>query len=213
MHNTFNERKAAQVAAFFLFRANGKMAILKLMKLLYLAERTSYQKFGEPIIGDKLVSLDHGPVLSITYQHINGELQSIEGGWDTWVRGRENYDVALQDASCIRTPEQDLRELCDDDFDILNETWQSFGHMTKWQIRDYTHKHCPEWEDPHGSMIPMRFQSLFKALNFSDEQAKELEERVQISRGLNATYARAKDFEDIGTAKAAAQPAKKMAYN
>lgn len=192
MHNTYNERKAAQVAAFFLFRAQGRMPILKLMKLLYLAERSSYQKFGEPIIGDKLVSMDHGPVLSITYQHINGELHSMEGGWDTWVSGRENYDVSLQDPSCIRTPEQDLLELCDDDLDVLERTWSAFGHMTKWQIRDYTHYNCAEWEDPHGSMIPMNLKQLFKALDFNDDQTKELVERVAATSTLNEAYAMAK---------------------
>lgn len=191
MQNTYNEKKAAQVAAFFLFRANGKMPILKLMKLMYLAERASYQEFGEPIIGDKLVSMDHGPVLSITYQHINGEIHSVEGGWDTWVSGRENYDVSLQDPSCIRSPELDLLELCDADIDVMDQTWGQFGHMTKWQIRDYTHEHCPEWQNPKGSMIPMDFQSFFKALNFSDEQAKELESRVVTSAGLQTSYAAA----------------------
>ena len=191
MQNLFSEKKAAQVAAYFLYRAGGRMPILKLMKLLYLAERSSYQKFGEPIIGDKLVSMDHGPVLSLTYQHINGELRSEEGGWDTWVSDRENHDVSLQDPSCIRTPEADLLELCDDDLDVLAETWKTFGHMTKWQIRDYTHDHCPEWKDPHGSMIPMDLHDLFKALEFSDEQARELEERVVVSSFLKAAYSEA----------------------
>lgn len=188
MQNTYNEKKAAQVAAFFLHRANGQMPILKLMKLMYLAERSSYQEFGEPIIGDKLVSMDHGPVLSVTYQHINGELHSVEGGWDTWVSGRENYDVSLVDASCIRTPGQDLLELCDGDIEVMEKTWQEFGHMTKWQIRDYTHAHCPEWQDPHGSMIPMEFEQFFKALDFNDEQAKELKERVVSASALNTVY-------------------------
>src|SRR6266487_2727273 len=67
----FNEKKAAQVAAFFLHRARGELEILKLMKLMYLAERASYKKFGEPLIGDKLVSMDNGPVLSITLNHMN----------------------------------------------------------------------------------------------------------------------------------------------
>ena len=35
----FNERKAAQMAAFFLHQGGGKLEVLKLMKLLYLADR------------------------------------------------------------------------------------------------------------------------------------------------------------------------------
>jgi uncharacterized phage-associated protein len=77
----FSEKKAAQVAAFFLYRAGGQLEILKLMKLMYLAERGSYEKFGEPMIGDKLVSMDNGPVLSITLNHMNHFLPSEPDGW------------------------------------------------------------------------------------------------------------------------------------
>ena len=35
----FNERKVAQMAAFFLRECGGSMSVLKLTKLLYLAER------------------------------------------------------------------------------------------------------------------------------------------------------------------------------
>jgi len=187
MQNMFNEKKAAQAAAFFLFRANGKMPILKLMKLMYLAERNSYKRFGEPIIGDKLVSMPHGPVLSLTYQHMNGDRFSCEGGWDTWVNDRENHDVSLQDPSCVQSPD-DLLELSDDDVAVLEETWVQFGHMTKWQIRDYTHEHCPEWVDPDGSMIPMRYEDLFRALDFNEVQTRELCARMSATAGLTAAY-------------------------
>jgi len=43
----FQEPKAAQAAAFMLYRANGKLEVLKLMKLMYLAERESFARFGE----------------------------------------------------------------------------------------------------------------------------------------------------------------------
>ena len=48
----FNEKRAAQAAAFLLHRAGGRLPVLKLMKLMYLAERESLRLYGEPIIGD-----------------------------------------------------------------------------------------------------------------------------------------------------------------
>ncbi len=207
MHNMFNEKKAAQSAAFFLFRANGKMPILKLMKLLYLAERASFKKFGEPIIGDKLVSMPHGPVLSLTYQHMSGDRPSVEGGWETWVSDRVQHDVSLQDPSSIRSTD-DLLELSDDDVAVLDETWAQFGHMNKWQIRDYTHTHCPEWKDPNGSMIPMDYEELFKALEFSDEQAKELSDRMQTVGSLQAAYQAPKAMAMIMSTDAACERAR-----
>ena len=50
----FNEKRTAQAAAFLLHQAGGRLPLLKLMKLLYLAERESLRLYGEPISGDKL---------------------------------------------------------------------------------------------------------------------------------------------------------------
>ena len=87
-----------------LYRGGGSLPLIKLVKLLYLAERLSLQRYGEPITGDKLVSMPHGPVLSMTYDHINGALPSMEGGWDTWIADRADNVVALRDESLIRSP-------------------------------------------------------------------------------------------------------------
>ena len=80
----FNERKAAQMAAFFLGQLlDRKMPHLKLMKLLYLSDREAVRAFGWPISGDRLVSMPHGPVLSQTLNLMDGDVESQPGGWET----------------------------------------------------------------------------------------------------------------------------------
>lgn len=185
----FNEKRTAQAAAFLLHRAGGRLPLLKLMKLMYLAERESLRLFGEPITGDKLVSMPHGPVLSMTYEHMNGNLPGIEGGWATWVDDRAGHDLALRDQSMIRTPEDDLLELSDDDLTVLGDIWSRFGHMSKFALVDYTHgEGCPEWDDPHGSSAPIPLERLFSALGFSndgiDSAVRHLSEQAQ----LNAAF-------------------------
>jgi uncharacterized phage-associated protein len=183
----FDEKKASQAAAYFLFRSGGRMemSILKLMKLLYLTERRSFQVYAEPMIGDRLVSMPHGPVLSMTYNHMNGELESGSGGWSDWIGSRSGNALGLREGCQLNSPEEDLLELSDSDLAILDEIWREFGHMTPFQIRDYTHEHCPEWRDPHGSMVPMTFGDLFQALEFSQAKTEEciaqLEERNSVS--------------------------------
>lgn len=71
-YTLFDERKAAQAAAFLLHKAGGRLPLLKLMKLLYLSERESLQKYGDTITGDTFVSMPNGPVLSMTLNFING---------------------------------------------------------------------------------------------------------------------------------------------
>lgn len=186
----FNEKKAAQVAAYFLYRSGGtmQMPVLKLMKLLYLSERRSFERYCEPMIGDRLVSMPHGPVLSITYNHMNGELESAEGGWNNWIGDREGHLLALREPANFESPEHDLLELSDSDLEILAEIWGEFGHMNQFEIRDYTHKYCPEWRDPKGSMIPMPFGDLFNALEFSTEKANNCLLHLNEVSGINSTF-------------------------
>ena len=86
---TFDQRKVAQAAAWFVSRSGGAINILKLMKLLYLADRQALASFARSISGDRMVSMPHGPVLSQTLELANGEFESIAGGWE------ERFCVAL----------------------------------------------------------------------------------------------------------------------
>jgi uncharacterized phage-associated protein len=187
--NLFNEKKAAQAAAYFLLRAGGPLTVLKLMKLLYLAERGSFERYGTPMIGDRLVSMPHGPVLSITYNHMSGELDSTAGGWDAWIADRAEHNLDLRDREALNSPEDDLLELSDADLAVLSDVWQRFGRMSAWELRQWTHKHCPEWKDPDGSMIPMRPEDLFAALNFTPEQTREALARLHAESAANAAFA------------------------
>lgn len=182
----FSEKKAAQVAAFFLHRARGQLQILKLMKLMYLAERASYQQFGEPLIGDKLVSMDNGPVLSITLNHMNGFLESQADGWDAWVSDRRDYLISLNRE--IRDPHQDLLQLSDAELKLLEEIWQEFGRLGSFQLAELTHNMCPEWEDPHGSSMPISRSRLLRSIGFDAETARDLEDRIESNLRVDMAF-------------------------
>lgn len=184
----FNERKAAQAAAWFLQRQGKAMSHLKLIKLLYLADRAALAEYGFSITGDRLVSMPHGPVLSKTLDLINGYEQRVEDGWEAWISDRENHTVALRERGALGT---NLDELSAAEMDVLNRVWQQFGHMDQWALRDYTHdpKNCPEWQDPQGSAMPITFQRLFEALGRSTHDAKLLAERIEEQDRIDKLFA------------------------
>ncbi|QOQ83843.1 SocA family protein [Comamonas thiooxydans] len=185
----FNERKSAQAAAYLLHMAGGTLPLLKLMKLMYLAERTSLEKYGETITGDGFVSMRHGPVLSTTYEHMNGSLRSCEGGWSSLISDRAEHQLALKDPSTIRDPEQDLLALSETDTECLKEIWDKFGGMDKWQLVEYTHSGgCPEWEDPGPSMRPIPPARLLSNVGYSPEAVQALTRRLHEQRYLNASF-------------------------
>lgn len=184
----FDEIKAAHAAAFLLFRAGGSLPLIKLLKLLYLAERLSLQRYGEPLTGDRLVAMPNGPVLSMTYDHMNGALPSREGGWESWIADRAGHVVGLRDASKLRAPELDLPRLSDSDLEVLGEVWDKFGHWDRWDLVAYTHSEaCPEWQDPDGSSHPIGYELLFSKLGYSPAQAAAMVERINTKRALSAS--------------------------
>ena len=92
--------KTAQAAAYLLYKSGGSMKHLKLMKLLYLADRLSWQERDYAITGDEYYSLPYGPVLSKTLDLMHGEtfnqLNSANANvWDKWIADDANYCVKL----------------------------------------------------------------------------------------------------------------------
>lgn len=181
----FNERKVAQMAAYLLAKDGGRYAHLKLMKLLYLADREAMDQFGFPITGDRTVSMPHGPVLSQTLSLINGEVLSRADGWDYWISDKDNHEVSVK----RQFDRNDLDELSQFDIDVLESVWKEFGHMDKWQIRDYTHDHCPEWIDPEGSSLPIPTERIFVALGKTREEALEFVADIDAEKSIRRLLA------------------------
>lgn len=179
-----NERKSAQMAAYFARKEGGQIAVLKLIKLLYLADRESLDQYSYPMSGDCPVSMPHGPVLSGTYSLISLGSNSPDG-WEAWISDRENHEVRLH----REFERKDLDELSDAEIAIMQEVWQRFGRMDRWQIRDYTHDHCSEWQDPQGSSRPISFADIFRALGRSPEEAQELAENLQSEQATDQLLA------------------------
>lgn len=185
----FDERKAAQAAAYLLHRAGGELELLKLMKLMYLAERRSFEAYGEPLTGDALVAMPHGPVLSAALDHANDFVPHAVGGWNHWISGRAGNRIGLRDPTMLHDPQIDLLQLSDSDLDVLAQVWDQFGGMTAWQIRNFTHDQLPEWKDPEGGALPIRPGDLLRVLGKSRQEADailvRLFERDLLSRNLS----------------------------
>src|SRR6185437_10320716 len=65
--------KVVQAAAVLLKEHAARMSRLRLLKLLYIADRESLVETLHSISGDHVVAMDHGPVLSRTYNLLKGE--------------------------------------------------------------------------------------------------------------------------------------------
>jgi uncharacterized phage-associated protein len=185
----FNVRKAAQIAAFFAREQGGAINVLKLTKLVYIADRLNMDRYDFPISGDNFVSMPHGPVNSMTYDYISGMDDS--GAWNELITDRSNYKVGL----VHQVSDDDLDELSRAELQTLCDVWQQFGHMSQFQLRDWTHANCPEWEDPQGSSAPIAFERVLSFLN--KPNAREIADDIRAQRRVDDAFAAEADCPQL----------------
>ncbi|MEZ0020056.1 Panacea domain-containing protein [Sinorhizobium fredii] len=178
----FLTRKAAQVTSFFALRSGGRINILMATKLLYLADRLSMERRDCPITNDTYVSMPFGPVNSYTYSYMRGEAPTRQEDWLEFISPRIGNDLRLAQELAI----DDLDELSRGDLKILDETWERFKDIDRFDLAEWTHDYCPEWKNPNGSSIPIELASIFNALHKSNPV--DLAEDLQTERLIVAAF-------------------------
>lgn len=166
----YNEEKLSQATAYMLSRAGGTLDLLRLMKLLYLSERLSYQRYGLPLTGDSPHSMRLGPVLTLAYDKAKTKYEQPNSEWSKWMRPRFGNDISLRTE--ISNPTKEFRQLSDAMFGIISEIWEKFGHMSTPELVDWLHKYCPEWEEQTDSSKPISKDRFFAAIGFNTDEDK-----------------------------------------
>jgi uncharacterized phage-associated protein len=175
---TFRERPATEAAARLLHRSGGALPYMKLIKLLYLADRKALLELGRPITFDRYVSMKHGPVLSQTYDLIVAEEAPGERSyWRQHISEPSGYDVRLvgEPPRGALSPAQEQ---------VLDEVFAEFGALDRWKLVDFTHT-LPEWRDPHGSSIPLPLRDVLRAGGVDEEEAEAIERDLQAEESLS----------------------------
>lgn len=171
----YSEAKAAQMAAYLLHRCGGRTEYIKILKLMYLADRASLDQRGMSISEDSMVSMPYGPVLSKTYNHM---MAPSSGEWDKLIDDDSRYQISLKRPISLED-DQALLELSIADIRLMDYVVDQFGKMSWKQLVDYTHDQCEEWKDPQGSSHPIRPYEVFRALGRDPDAAEELERLVK----------------------------------
>ena len=141
MRFVFDELKAAQAAGYLLAKHSSSMPYIKLIKLLYLADRQSLIETGYPITGASMVSMPYGPVLSKVYDRITWESERPTV-WAEYVA-----DLAAKEVSGTNVTATD--HLSEYEQDVLGAVYRQWGQWNKWDLVRYT-RELPEWSDDDG---------------------------------------------------------------
>lgn len=173
MTSQLNEAKAAQAAALFLHFGSGRMSYMKLIKLLYLADREALLRWGRPITGDTYVSMSRGPVLSEVLNLITeGSVRGESHVWSDYISEPSGYDVTLRTDG--RTDELSRAEE-----KVIREVFERYGHIDKWDLVELLHQILPEWTDPKGSAIPIHHADILRAAGRSEKEIAATESDLE----------------------------------
>ncbi len=176
----FNERRATQAAAYFLERNHHILNCTKLIKLLYLADRMAILRWHEPITGDTYLSLPYGPVLSTILDNIsNGHRDGFRDYWSAHISkaGCDSYSVALTEA--VEFDELSKREI-----ELLDYLDTRFKEYDQWEMIDYCHTYCEEWEAPDGSNHVITIEDILKAEIADPEEIQNILDEMQVKSSI-----------------------------
>lgn len=163
----FDERKATDAAAFLLSLNENKLPYLKLLKLLYTADRTSLSEYHYSITTDSYYSMKYGPVVSGIYDCISHREDLPDGSpWkNTITVNKQTYTAEFKKNDC------DFNMLSEEEEDILRRVNGENTEDGQFELSEYTHSFA-EWKDPGQSRIPLPIEDIIDA-TIKDEAEKE----------------------------------------
>jgi uncharacterized phage-associated protein len=130
MEFRFDSTRTTQATAILLKSSNGVLSRMRLLKLLYIADRELLAETGRTLTGDLAVAMNYGPVLSHTYNLIKGVSHS-PSDWDGFIQTHGREVVLKGDPGQGQLTRREV--------DKLDELVQRFRNVSTSGISAYTH--------------------------------------------------------------------------
>ena len=174
----FDFDKTLQASAYLLKKANEPMKYIKLLKLLYLADKEMLLTYGIVITCDQYCAMPHGPVLSRTYDLIKGVSLPESPAWNAYIEKIGKYFVNL-------TSDPGTEWLSEVDIETLDHVYEQYGSWGSKKIEIFTHE-FPEWKNRPAAI---RTSVPFTPIDILRENGKEniipvYQEHIDIAKDL-----------------------------
>jgi uncharacterized phage-associated protein len=181
--STFDINKSLAGAACLCSAAGGTISMFRMVKMLYWADRLSFERRYHAITGDSYASLKKGPIVSHLYDLIKHKKDTPD--LDTW-QEYFSYDKSTHQVTMLKTPELDY--LSESEIEMISESFKTIAPLNKTQLEDLLHK-LPEWQDPGCSSVPLSTRTILrKVCKLEDARIFEIEEEEDAAENLVATF-------------------------
>jgi uncharacterized phage-associated protein len=174
MYFQFGTRKIVEAAGVLLRSSqHGRMGRLRLLKLLYIADRESLRETGRPIVGTKLVAMDLGPVHSEVYDLIKGAGHGSEV-WSQFINSGSRDLKLVADPGIMGLSRYEVEK--------LQETAAAYRGMSDAALAKLTHG-FEEWVKNHRASTsrPIPLGDVLRAIGRAEEEGEIVKDARQVA--------------------------------
>lgn len=138
----FDYKKATQAINYLTKKEGGQIDKLKLIKLVYLADRYHLRRFGRPMVNDAYFAMPLGPVGS--------SVKDIAEFSDFLDESERKYAISFIGRggganTVVSIANVDSEVFSKSEVEALDFAYKEFGKQTASSLVDITHRY-PEWE-------------------------------------------------------------------
>jgi uncharacterized phage-associated protein len=160
----FDYKKATQAINYLTKREGGQIGKLKLIKLVYLADRYHLRRYGRPVINDAYLAMQLGPVGS--------SVKDIAEFSDFLDEGERSYATKYlarggEANTVVSRTDVDESIFSKSELEALDFSYSQFGTQSASSLVNVTHRY-PEWrkfrsalESKETTREPMSYTDFF----------------------------------------------------
>lgn len=149
----YNLDKFINATLFFAHRVKG-LGITKLNKLLYYSDFEHYRLYGRPILGDKYLRMEHGPVPQTSYSTFNANFrEELDDSLKNVIELRHETLISFERKAIYPKQEPDLSVFSKSEIDVMEDAAKEWNEATAKEMSERTHLESPWKETPELSII------------------------------------------------------------
>lgn len=160
---TFDHLKSTQAINYLAKKNGGEIDKLRVIKLIFFADRYHLRKYGRLITNDDYVAMKWGPLSSGTSNIIDSNSSFIDADIIDY---SSNY-LSRDENNVMSLKEVDEDVFSKSDIEALDFAWNEFRQYDQFSLRDLTHKY-PEWKKHETAIksgvkrVPMNLKDFFE---------------------------------------------------
>lgn len=175
-HLKFSHKKTTQMLNYFAIASNGSINKMKVIKLIYFADKYHLRKYGRPISNDEYYAMPYGPVGSGAKDiaEMSDFLAPEEKEYAS------NYINSVEKYYVTTTKKVDENVLSDSDLEALKFSWEKFGSLAEFRLARLSHEY-PEWQK-HEENLKSLSRIRMNYEDFLDDPERKTSDSVEIEK-------------------------------